>query len=256
MTAPATFAGKSVIVTGAKGGIGRQIALAFAAGGANVAVCDRITDDGMLAAVAKEIEGLGRRCLALGVDVRSAEQVDGLVARTVEEFGSLDILVNNAGASFRCAAEDLSPNGWSTIIDINLKGTFLCSQAAGRKMIEQQSGNIISIASISGIDGSPGSAHYGASKAGIINLTKSLSLEWARHGIRVNAVAPGPIDTAGAAALGKLTTEERAQRAAALPLGRTGQPRDVADAVLFLASEASSFITGETIVVRGGPLSE
>jgi NAD(P)-dependent dehydrogenase (short-subunit alcohol dehydrogenase family) len=249
------FSDQSVIVTGAKGGIGKVIALAFANAGANVAVCDRIVDDGMLASVAEEIESLGRRSLAVAVDVRVPEQVNDLVRQTVDRFGRVDILINNAGASFVCPAEEMSPNGWSTIIDINLKGTFFCSQAAGKVMIQQNGGKIISVASIDGIRGSPMMAHYGASKAGIINLTKSLAMEWAKHNIRVNAIAPGPIETEGAAALGRLTPEERQEQTALIPLGRRGQPKDVADAALFLASEASSFITGETIVVQGGPLS-
>lgn len=247
------FIDKAVIVTGAKGGIGKVIALAFARAGADVAVCDRIVDDGMLQGVAAEIESLGRRSLAVEVDVRLPEQVNNLVGQTVDRFGRVDTLINNAGASFVCPAEELTPNGWATIVDINLKGTFLCSQAAGKVMIQQNGGNIISVASIDGIRGSPLTAHYGASKAGIINLTKSLAVEWAKYNIRVNAIAPGPIETEGAAALRRLTAEERQAQAATIPLGRRGQPQDVADVALFLASEASSYITGETIVVQGGP---
>ena len=244
---------KVAIVTGARGGIGRVIALEFAKAGADVVVCDRIIDDGKLEGVGEEIKALGRRSLAVATDVRIPEQVDNLVKQTVDKLGKIDILVNNAGASFVCPVEEMTPNGWDTIININLKGTFLCCRAVGRVMIEQKKGRIINIASVDGIHGSPQMAHYGAAKAGIINFTKSLAQEWAQYNININAIAPGPIETEGADALGRLTPEERQEQTKAIPLGRRGRPEDVASTAIFLASEASSYITGETIVVQGGP---
>lgn len=241
------------IVTGARGGIGKAIALELAKAGADIVVCDRIVDDGRLEGVPEEIKSLGRHSLAVATDVRVPEQVDNLVKQTVDRFGRVDILVNNAGANFRCLVEDMTPNGWDTIINSNLKGTFLCSQAVGKVMIQQKSGKIINIASINGIDGSPGGAHYGASKAGIINFTKSLAVEWAQYNINVNAIAPGPIGTEWVKA--NTDPEVLEERRKAIPLKRLGRPEDVAYTVLFLASEASSYITGETIVVRGGPRS-
>ena len=246
---------KVAIVTGARGGIGKVIALEFAKAGADVAVCDRIVDDGRLESVAEEIKSLGRHSLAVATDVRIPEEVDNLVKQTVDRFGRIDILVNNAGGSFVCLVEEMTPNGWDTIININLKGTFLCSQAAGKVMIQQKKGKIINIASADGINGSPRMAHYGAAKAGIINFTKSLAVEWAQYNINVNSIAPGPIETEAADTLGRLTPEERQEQTKAIPLKRRGRPQDVAYAALFLASEASSYITGETIVVQGGPQS-
>ena len=241
------------IVTGARGGIGRVIALELAKAGADIVVCDRIVDDGRLEGVGKEIKSLGRHSLAVATDVRIPEQVDNLVKQTVDRFGKIDILVNNAGANFRCLVEDMTPNGWDTIINTNLKGTFLCSQAVGKVMIQQKKGKIINIASISGIDGSVRGAHYGASKAAIINFTKSLAMEWAQYNINVNAIAPGRIETEWLKA--NTDPEVLEELIKAIPLKRLGQPEDVAYTVLFLTSEASSYITGETIVVRGGPTS-
>lgn len=246
---------KVAIVTGARGGIGRVIALEFANAGADIAICDRIIDDGKLEGVGEQIKSLGRRSLAIATDVRIPEQVDNLVKQTVDRFGRIDILVNNAGASFVCTVEEMTPNGWDTIININLKGTFLCCQAAGRVMIRQKWGKIVNIASVDGIYGSPRMAHYGAAKAGVINFTRSLAIEWAQYNINVNAIAPGPIETEGARALGRLTPEGWQERIKAIPLGRLGRTEDIAYTAIFLASEASSYITGETIVIQGGPRS-
>ena len=243
--------GKVAIVTGGGMGIGRAIALELAQAGVGVVVGSRKLAN--LEKVAQEIKSLGGRSLAMATDVRIPEQVDNMVKQTMGEFGQLDLLVNNAGASFLCPMENMTPNGWDTIININLKGTFLCSKAVGDVMIQQKRGNIINIASVAGIDGSPGMIHYGAAKAGIINLTKSLAMEWAKYNIRVNAIAPGLIETEGVKVQMSLDSEELKEKFKLLPLGRYGQPEEIAHTVLFLASEASSFVTGETIVVNGGP---
>ena len=242
---------KVAIVTGGATGIGRGIALEFAKAGADVVVASRKLPN--LEKVVAEIEALGRRSLAVTTDVRIPEQVDNMVKQTVAKFGRIDILVNNAGASFTCPVVDMTPNGWDAIIGINLKGPFLCSRAAAKVMIEQKGGKIINIASVAGINGSPGMAHYGAAKAGLINLTKTLALEWAKHNIYFNCISPGLIMTEGAyAALGLADEAESVNR---IPLGRAGKTEEIGYAVIFLASEASSFLTGETIAVQGGPRS-
>lgn len=242
---------KVAIVTGGATGIGRGIALEFAKTGADVVVASRKLPN--LEKVVAEIEALGRRSLAVTTDVRIPEQVDNMVKQTVDKFGRIDILVNNAGASFVCPVVEMTPNGWDAVIGINLKGPFLCSKAAAKVMIEQKGGKIINIASVAGINGSPGMAHYGAAKAGLINLTKTLALEWARYNIYVNCIAPGLIKTEGAYAAIELSSEEESVKN--IPLGRAGKTEEIGYAVIFLASEASSFLTGETIAVQGGPRS-
>lgn len=242
---------KVAIITGGGTGIGRAIALEFARAGANSTIASR--NLGNLEKVAEEVKSMGKRCLAIATDIRIPEQVDKMVQQTVNEFGRVDIMVNNAGASFMCPVDDLSPNGWDAIVNINLKGTFLCSKAAGKVMIQQKAGKIINITSVAGIDGSPLMAHYGAAKAGVVDFTKSLAIEWAKHNITVNAIAPGLIETEGVKAQMELDPDGVKEILERVPLGRYGQPEEIAYAAIFLASEASSFITGETLVVRGGP---
>jgi len=238
------------IVTGGGTGIGHGIALEFAKVGADVVVASRKLEN--LEKVAAEVRDLGRRSLAIATDVRKPDDVDNMVQKTIEEFGRIDILVNNAGASFNCPLEDMTPGGWDVIVGIDLRGTFLCSRAVGKVMIEQKRGKIINISSMAGVHGSPMMAHYGAAKAGVINFTRSLAVEWAKHNIYVNCIAPGPILTEGyqgirtAGGLGELPPGVNA-------LNRWGQPEEIAYAAIFLASEASTFVVGETICVDGGP---
>ena len=240
---------KVAIITGGGTGIGKGIALEYAKAGAHVVVASRKQEN--LDKAAAEIKALGRESLAIATDVRVPEQVDNLVKQTVDKFGKLDIMVNNAGASFLVKTEELSPNGWDTIININLKGTFLCSVAAAKIMIPQKGGKIINISSVAGINGSPRMSHYGAAKAGIINFTKTLSVEWAPYNINVNCIAPGFIETEGLKAQMVLTGESLGDTAGKTLLQLPGQPEDVAYCVLFLASEASNHISGETFVIRG-----
>lgn len=245
------IANKVAIITGGGIGIGRAITLEFSRAGADVTIASR--NLGNLEKVAKEVDSLGKRCLAVATDVRVPEQVDNMVRRTVDEFGRIDILVNNAGVSFLCPVEELTPNGWDAVVDINLKGTFLCSKAVGKVMIQQKGGKIINIASMAGVYGAPTMAHYAAAKAGVINFTKSLAAEWGKHNIFVNCIAPGLIETEGVKTQMKLEPErvkETLERTVAV--ARYGQPEEIAYTVIFLASEASSFITGETIEVEGG----
>ncbi|MDY6916912.1 MAG: glucose 1-dehydrogenase [Chloroflexota bacterium] len=242
---------KVAVVTGGGSGIGRSIALEFAKAGANVVVASRRAD--VIDKAAAEIQGLGRRSLGVQTDVIQAEQVQALVSRTLEEFGTIDILVNNAGGAAAWAFDKMSPRGWDVILSINLKGTFLCSQAVGKLMVERKQGKIINIASVAGLKASPGSAHYGAAKAGVINLTKSLASLWAPDNVYVNCIAPGLIDTeAVRPALALEDPERMAEQARAIPLGRVGRPEDIAYVAVFLASPASDFMTGQTLVVDGG----
>src|SRR5713226_5692858 len=192
---PFSLEGKTAIVTGGGTGIGKSIAIEFARAGADVALCSRKIEH--LEPVAKAIHDLGRRSFVEVVDVRVEEQVKGMIDRTVKEFGRLDVMVNNAGASFRAKPEDISANGWNTVVGINLTGVFLGCKWAGRQMMEQGGGVIINIASIAGVYGSTMMPHYGAAKSGVIMLTRELGTAWGRKGIRVNCIAPGPVETEG-----------------------------------------------------------
>ena len=241
----------TAIITGGKRGIGKAIALAFAEAGADVAVCSRTVEDGELGAVAKQIQGLGRRSLALQTDISKKADVDNLVQRVMDEFGVIDILVNNAGIIVRAPLLGHSEEDWDKVIDTNLKGYYLCSRAIGKKMVERKKGNIINIASDQAIKGRPGSPAYAISKAGVVMLTRGLARELASYNIRVNAIAPGAVRTKMSERT--WSDPERLKQAEAnIPLGRVAEPSDIASVALFLASDASRHITGDTIVVDGG----
>jgi 3-oxoacyl-[acyl-carrier protein] reductase len=251
---PFSVSGKSVIVTGGGTGIGAVIAREFAGRGARVLIASRSTDH--LEPVATSIRKDGGEVVTAPCDVRDAAQVDAMIARVHDAFGGLDILINNHGASFYQPATKISPNGFATIVAINLTGTFLCSTAAARRWIDTgRGGRIINMSSEAGVLGSPGMAHYGAAKAGIQNLTRTLAMEWSRHGILVNCIAPGPIETPEASARTWPTPEIRALVERSTGLERIGRPEEIAWPCLFLASEASSYLTGQTISVDGGPRS-
>jgi len=254
---PFSLAGKGAIVTGGGTGIGKAIAIEFARAGADVAIASRKLEH--LDPVADEIRRLGRRSFALALDVRNEDQVRELVERTAREFGKLDVMVNNAGASFVVRLEDVSLNGWNAVVGINLTGVFLGCKWAGKQMMRQGGGVIINVASIAGIYGSTMMPHYGAAKAGVINLTRTLGSAWAPHGIRVNCIAPGPVETQGY--LENLyKTNPNADAiyravAARVAMGRWGKVEEIAYPCIFLASDASAFMTATTIVVDGGPIS-
>ena len=251
---PFSLAGKTAVVTGGGTGIGKAIAIEFARAGADVAICSRQLEH--LEPVAKTIADLGRRSFAVAVDVRQEDQVKAMVERALSEFGRLDIMVNNAGASFRAKPEDISANGWNTVVNINLTGVFLGCKWAGRQMMDQGSGVIINISSIAGVYGSTMMSHYGAAKSGVIMLTRELATAWGRQGVRVNCIAPGPIVTEGYTdVLLKGGPEgEKAYKAVAerVGIGRWGKVEEIAYPCIFLASDASSFITGALMVVDGG----
>src|SRR6267378_3658515 len=218
--------------------------------GAHVVVCSRRAE--ALEPVATAVRAEGRRALAVACDVGDARQVDHAVARTVETFGRIDILVNNAGYRIRSPLEDLPRSEWDAMVATNLTGVFLFAQAAGRVMIRQRAGKIINVTSVAGRSGSRGMAAYAAAKAGAAVLTQSLGAEWAKHGIMVNAVAPGPVETEGVLEVWK-TPAMIAQAARDVPLQRLGRPEEIAWAVIFVASDQANFMTGETVYVSGGP---
>ena len=247
---PDTLRDRVAIVTGASQGIGRAIAVEMARVGAHVVACSRRAP--ALEPVADEVRALGRRALALPCDVADAKQVDEVVARTVDEFGRIDLLVNNAGYRIRSPFEDLPRSEWDAMVGINLTGVFLFSQAAGRVMIRQRAGKIINVSSVAGRTGSRGMAAYAAAKAGVTVLTQSLGAEWAKYGIRVNAVAPGPVETEGVLEVWK-TPAMIASASREVPLQRLGRPEEIAWAVIFVASDQADFMTGETLYVSGGP---
>ena len=246
--------GKVAIVTGGSQGVGRGIALGLARAGASMVIAARTAKD--IEAVAAEIRALNGRALPVPTDVRRSDQVSEMVRKAINEFGGIDILVNNVGGSSgdnfrRSQALEMSEKDWDETIISNLKTVFLCSKAVAKVMIDQKKkGSIINIASVAGQNASPGSPAYGAAKAGVINLTQTLSVEWAPYDIRVNAIAPGGIDVPR---LRPGRTPERLARIlSGIPLGRIGQPEDVAGTAIYLASDASNYVTSAVILVSGG----
>lgn len=241
--------GQVAIVTGAGKGLGRAIALALAEAGAHVALAARSEAD--LAAVAEEIRALGRRGLAVPTDVTDREEVEALVERTVRELGGLDILVNNAGIVRECPLLETTDDDWDAVIDTNVRGTFLCTRSAGRVLTAKGSGKIINVASNLGVLAVARLASYCASKGAIIQLTKALALEWAPFGVQVNAIAPGYFETDMNAEL-RARPESLGRILRRIPAGRMGRPEEVGPLAVFLASAASDFVTGETVVIDGG----
>jgi 3-oxoacyl-[acyl-carrier protein] reductase len=239
--------GKNALVTGAGRGIGREIALRLAQAGANIAVCD--VDLSSAQNTAMEIESLGQKALALQADVSKANAVADMFAAFFQACPILDILVNNAGITRDGLIMRMKEEDWDLVIDINLKSAFLCCKEASRHMMKARCGKIVNVASVVGIMGNAGQVNYSASKAGLIGLTKSLAKEFATRNIQVNAVAPGFIQTAMTE---KLSAVEKEKLAAIIPSQKLGVPLDVANAVLFLSSPLSDYITGQVLAVDGG----
>lgn len=242
------LSGKTALVTGASRGIGRAIALELAAAGADVAV-NYAGSEEAAAAVAREIEGMGRRAITIKADVGNAAEAESMVSQTIEAFGHLDILVNNAGITRDNLIMRMKEEEFDQVINTNLKGVFNCIKAVTRPMMKQRSGRIINISSVVGALGNPGQANYVAAKAGVIGLTKASARELASRGITVNAVAPGFIATD---MTDKLSDEQKGALLPQIPLGRMGAPEEIARVVRFLASEDASYLTGQTLHVDGG----
>jgi 3-oxoacyl-[acyl-carrier protein] reductase len=243
----AVFEGKVAVVTGAARGIGQAISKRLAQEGADVVLCDLQAE--WLAETAGIVEGLGRKALSLAVDVGDSEAVNACINEVVKVFGKVDIMINNAGITKDTLLVRMSDDDWDAVLRVNLKGTFLFSRAVAKHMMKQRSGAIVNIASISGVIGTAGQANYAASKAGVIALTKSTANELASRGVRANAIAPGFISSKMTDALSE---DVRKQYLSRIPLGRFGTVEDIANAVVFLASEQSSYMTGQTLHVNGG----
>ena len=239
----ASLEGRVVLVTGASRGIGAAVARELAAAGARVAVNYRSSADAA-EEIASEIGGV-----AIDGDVGDPEQAAAVVVRAETELGALDVLVNNAGVTRDGLIARMSDEDWAAVVDTNLRGTFNTCRAVSRKMLRRRSGAIVNMTSVVGLMGNPGQANYAASKAGIVGLTKALARELGTRGVRVNAVAPGYIDTE---LTGVLSEEVRNAILTNTPLGRLGEPEDVARAVRFLCSDEASFVTGEVLLVGGG----
>lgn len=242
---------KVVVITGGRRGLGRAMALAFAEAGADIAVSDMVVDDGALEATAREIQAFGRRALTLPVDVTKKAQVEDMVKRVLDEFGRIDVLINNAGISGRTRLLDLGEDEWDAVIDTSLKGTFLCSQVASKAMIERESGIIINMASVGSY--LKGTSPYAIAKKGIVSITQGLAHLLGPHNIRVNAMALGAIRTDMTRVIWE-TPDILEAYISETPLGRIGEPEDVAHVALFLASDASRYVNGAIIMVDGGIL--
>ncbi len=239
---------KVAIVTGSARGIGQAIALKLAEVGATVVVND-IGEAEPLESVAEEIRAMNRQSLAVIADVSSSTEVANLVDKTINTYGKVDILVNNAGITRDQLVLRMSDEDWDIVLNVDLKSAFFCTRAVLRSMLKQRWGRIISITSIVGEVGNPGQANYAAAKAGIIGFTRSIAKEVASRGITANAIAPGFIDTKLTQQLEEKQAQELLKR---IPLGYLGSPRDVAEAVAFLASEEARYITGQVLNVDGG----
>jgi NAD(P)-dependent dehydrogenase (short-subunit alcohol dehydrogenase family) len=244
------LAGKVALVTGAQQGIGRGIALAFAEAGADVAV-NWLDDEPAARAVAASVTGHNRRAITIQADMARLDEVRDMVDAVVAEFGGIDILVNNAGVFPRVDFLDMTERDWDFVHNVNLKGSVFCAQAVAKAMIAGgRQGAIVNLSSGAAFRGSPRGVHYVASKGGVVSMTRQMALELAPHRIRVNAIAPGLTDTAQPR-YGS-SEDEIAEMGRANPLGRIAQPEDIAQAALFLASDAASFVTGHTLHVNGG----
>lgn len=243
--------GQVAIVTGGSRGIGRAIALGFAGAGADVVVASRTSAD--LEKVVKEIEGKGRRALAVQTNIAVKGEVDNMVAKTLEKFGTIDILVNNAAINIMRPLVDLREDGWDKVMNVDLKGYFLCSQAAAKVMMDKKGGNIINIVSTGAAKAAPGLGAYSIAKAGVVMLTKLLAVELASSNIRVNAIGPYLVKTAFSQPMWS-NPELLKSLEASIPLGRIAEAEDVASVAVFLASDASCYITGQTIFLDGGTL--
>jgi 3-oxoacyl-[acyl-carrier protein] reductase len=241
------FKGQVALITGGARGIGKAIAVSLAKRGADLAIADISSESAR--ETAKEIASLGVKAVPVALDVSKSSEVSGAIEGIVREFGRLDIVVNNAGITKDGLILRMKEEDWDAVIGINLKGVFLCSREAVKVMVKQRYGRIVNIASVVAFMGNPGQANYSASKAGIVGLTKTIAKEYASRGITANAVAPGFIATAMTDALAENVREEMLK---SIPVGKFGSVDDVANAVVFLSSPETAYITGQVIHVNGG----
>lgn len=247
MSSAHDLTGQVAVVTGGARGIGLAIAKRLASAGADCALFD--VQQPLLAQAAQEIQAIGRRAEIFQVDVTKGDEVNLALEKTLDKLGRIDILINNAGVTRDGLLLRMSEQDWDVVLNVNLRGAFLCTKAVAKVMLKARRGRIVNIASIIGVIGNAGQANYAASKAGLIGLTKSTAKELGSRGITCNAVAPGFIQTEMTHALPE---ETKQKLLAAIPLGTLGEPRDVAEAVLFLVSETARYITGHVLVVDGG----
>jgi len=252
--APNLFEGRTALVTGGGRGIGREIALAFAGLGADLIIASRNPDT--LAVTARDIEAMGRRCLAQTTNVRKPEEVDALVAASISRFGKIDFLINNAGGQFPARPFDISDNGWRSVVDLNLNGTWNVTSRVGKHMVERGFGAIVSIVHIYSFDrGAPPFVHSGAARAGVVSMTRSLAYYWARKGVTINSLAPGTIATAGVREEEFAYSDIENYEAVAIkdiPAHRLGETSEVAGICAFLCSPAARYINGASIIADGG----
>ena len=247
------FAGKVAIVTGGGTGIGYATALQLARLGASVVIASRGVEE--LEAAAERIASTsGSACLAVPTDVKNEEACVRLVSRAVESFGRLDILVNNAGGTRMAPLETIPTRGWDSVFELNLRSAYVCTREAGKHMIAQRSGAIVNVSSNAGITGIKGGAHYASAKSALQMFTTVTAAEWGRHGIRCNCVAAGLIASERAVDAWKVARLDIPDMVTAIPLGRPGTPDEMANMIVFFASDAASYVTGQTIAVNGGPV--
>lgn len=245
--------GKVAIVTGSGRGLGRAMAISLAEAGADVVVTARSFEQ--VQETSQDIEKLGRKCLPVKTDVTSKEDVDALIRKTLDQFGSIDILINNVGMAIVKDLMNTTPEDWQKQLDTNLTSAYLCCRAAGKHMLEKGSGKVVNVATVAGVRGKWKMSGYGAAKAGIIQLTKTLAIEWARYNVNVNCIIPGIFYTSATKSV--LDDDKmREIRTRKVPLKRIGEPEDIGPLAVFLSSAASDFITGTVIPIDGGELAK
>jgi NAD(P)-dependent dehydrogenase (short-subunit alcohol dehydrogenase family) len=250
MLASGTFSGRTMFITGAGTGIGRGFALRAAELGATVALAGR--REQLLQEVARAIDAKGGRALVCPLDIRKPEDVEAAIERVVKETGSIDILINNAAGNFLARAEDLSPNGWNTVINIVLNGTAYCTLAAGKRMLKQGRGKILNLSAAYAWHGGPGTVHSAAAKAGVIAMAQTLAVEWGPKNVQVNCLCPGFVDTEQSRTALWPTEEARKRILDTVPAGRFETVAEVVEIGLFLCSPAADYINGEVLVADGG----
>jgi NAD(P)-dependent dehydrogenase (short-subunit alcohol dehydrogenase family) len=242
---------KVAIVTGGATGLGKAIATEFARLGANIVIASRNLIN--LEKAAQEISKFNTKIVFMQTDVRDPKQVENMVAKAVSEFGKIDILVNNAAGNFRVPSIEMSVNAWNTVVNIVLHGTWYCSQTVAKQMVNQETGgSILNVGSTHVWSGNPGTVHSTTAKAGVLAMTKSLAVEWASHGIRVNYIAPGPIEGTGAAVQLWSTPELKKKVINRIPLGRMGATQEVANLASYIVSDYADYITGASFILDGG----